>query len=99
MREWVRTHRRASIVALVVGLFVLSGVLRPQVEALEADAERDELLDEATAKGMTEEQASCFVDGMEDKFGPDLDSASASAGEARDARDDVRVLGCRSRRR
>ena len=74
----------ASIVALVVGLFVLSGLLRPQVEALEIDENRDELLEEAKAKGMTEEQASCFVDGMEDQFGPDLDSAGTSAGEVRE---------------
>ena len=100
MSRWGRSHRRASIAALVVGLFVLSGVLRPQVEALEIDESRDELLEEAKAKGMTEEQASCFVDGMEDSVGAGSGQCQRLRGRgAGDARDDLRVHGGRSRRR
>ena len=57
----------------------LGGVLRPQVEAL-GDANSDEVLEEAKAKGMTDTQASCFADGWRRaQLGSDLDGATVSA--------------------
>lgn len=75
--------RRASIVVLVIGLFVLTTVLRPRVEAIEADAQREELLDDAKARGLNEEQASCFVDGFREAVGSDFDNAGVSDRDGR----------------
>ena len=58
-----RTARRTLIGLLVIVLIVVvSNVLRPRVEAIEAQATREDAAGDARARGMTDEQASCVAD-------------------------------------
>lgn len=88
MSRWASTHRGESILLLVAGLFLLNVVLRGPIDEIERVANQEsaleDVIDLAMARGMTQDQVSCFVDGVEDQFGAGLDIADVSTADVRD---------------
>ena len=62
--------RRPAVGVLVMALVATSAALRPRVDAIEDDALRADLIGQAKERGLTDEQASCLVDGSEDGADP-----------------------------